>query len=308
MATTLTVSSNYAGKEAGAIIGQSFKEADTIAKNLVTVLPDIDFQVSLRLIQYSNGRQDYACGFTPAGAVVLAEKLLTPKKIKNEFELCKEELRQIWSSATMGFSAHNDSMPTDVASALNAEVLADEAAAVDMNIWQGDATNDGEFDGFIKLFTADASIIKDGNGITAPGAATTASTVIAHLDLVKAAIPVKMRRKNLTWIVSPDVADAYDSALISAGVTNGLGGNANTSQVYGRYTLETVNGLPDNTIIVYEVKNLSFGTGLLADHNELRVKDMDESDLSGQIRYKMVYTAGVQYANSGEIVWLLTTA
>jgi hypothetical protein len=34
---------------------------------------------------------------------------------------------------------------------------------------------------------------------------------------------------------------------------------------------------------------------------------MDESDLSGQIRYKMVYTAGVQYANSAEIVWYLST-
>jgi len=308
MATALTVSSNYAGKEAGAIIGKAFKEADTLSKNLVTVQPDIDFQVSLRLIQYSDGRQDYTCGFTPQGSVVLAEKLLTPKKIKNEFELCKEELRQIWSSATMGFSAHNDSMPADVEEALLAEVLADEAEAVDYSIWQGNAAVAGQFDGFIKLFTADAAIIKDGNGLTGPGAATIPSNVVAHLALVKAAILAKLRRKSLIWAVSPDVADAYDGALISAGVTNGLGGNANTAQVYGRYTLETVNGLPDNTIVVYERKNLVFGTGLLADHNEVRIKDMDESDLSGQVRYKMVYTAGVQYANSEEIVWMLTTS
>ena len=56
-------------------------------------------------------------------------------------------------------------------------------------------------------------------------------------------------------------------------------------------------------MVVYERKNLFFGTGLLADHNEIRMKDMDESDLSGQVRYKMVYTAGVQYANSDEIVY-----
>lgn len=76
---------------------------------------------------------------------------------------------------------------------------------------------------------------------------------------------------------------------------------------YGRYTLEVIGGLDDNTFVVYRKKNMYFGTGLLSDHNELRIKDMDQSDLSGQVRYKMVYTAGVQYVNSNEIVWYLST-
>ena len=46
----------------------------------------------------------------------------------------------------------------------------------------------------------------------------------------------------------------------------------------------------------------------MADHNDIRVKDMDESDLSGMVRYKMVYTAGVQYVNPAEIIWYLSTA
>lgn len=306
MATNITVSSNYTGTAAGSIIGTAFKEADTIARNLVTVLPDIDYQTSLRLISYSDGRQDYSCGFTPQGATTLSEKLLTPKKIKNELEICKEDLRQIWSSATMGFSAHNDSMPNDVETALLAEILSDEAAATDAAIWQGTDVN-GSFEGFITKWGSDASIIKAGSGITSLNAAITSSNVLAEMAKVKAAIPVTLRRKNLVWAVSPDVADAYDTALVAAGTSNGLGGNANTQQVYGRYTIETVNGLPDNTFAVYEAKNLYFGTGLLADHNMVKIKDMDESDLSGQVRYKTVYTAGVQYANSNEIVWYLST-
>ena len=43
MATTVTVTSNYAGKEAGEIVGQAFKEADTIAKGFVTVFPNVNF-------------------------------------------------------------------------------------------------------------------------------------------------------------------------------------------------------------------------------------------------------------------------
>ena len=307
MPTTVTVNSNYTGSVAGEITGKSFKEADTIAKNLVDVLPDIDYQVSLRKIAYSDGRVDYACGFTPQGAVTLSERTLAPKKIKNEQEICKEDLRQIWSSATMGFSAHNDNMPTDVEQALLAEILADTAEATDRDIWQGDASNSGEFDGFLTLFDADGSVIKANNGITPSGNPITKSTVEAEFDKVTSAIPYALRRKNLAFIVSPDVADAYSKYLIENGAANGLGGNANTGLVYGRYAIEVVNGLPDNTIVIYEVNNLKFGTGLLSDHNEVRIKDMDESDLSGQVRYKMVYTAGVQYVNPEEIVWYLST-
>ena len=306
MATTVTVNSNYAGKDAGEYIGKAFKEADTLSKNLITVLPDIDFQLSVKKIAYSNGRQDYACGFTPAGSVTLSEKLLTPKKIKNELELCKEDFRQIWSSATMGFSAHNDNMPTDVQTALLAEILADESLATETSIWQGDSTNAGEFDGFIKLFTADANVIKANNGIVPAGAAITKSNVMAELEKVFNAIPEALLNKQLTMAVSYNVMQAYKLAVGAADFRNE--GNVGDKPLnYLGYDLVPVSGLPANTIVVFEKGNLFFGTGLLADHNEIRIKDMDESDLSGQVRYKMVYTAGVQYANSEDIIWYLST-
>ena len=207
----------------------------------------------------------------------------------------------------MGFSAHNDRMPQDVEQAFLTEMMMSGAEKTDAQIWQGIAATNGQFGGFIELFTAEATVVKANNGIVPTGVAITSANVISEFDKVKQAIPVSLRRKNLAWIVSPDVADAYDSALISAGVTNGLGGNANTSQVYGRYTVETVNGLPDNTIVVYEIKNLFFGTGLLSDHNEVRIKDMDESDLSGTVSYKEVFTAGVQVANPEDVVLYLST-
>ena len=306
MATTVTVSSNYAGQVAGDIVGKAFKEADTLRLGLVNVLPDIDYKVSLRKISYANGRQDYACGFTPAGAITLSEVELSPKKIKNEFEICKEDLRQIWSSATMGFSAHNDNMPADVEQALIAEVLADTAEATDADIWSGVGATDGEFEGFIPKFTADASVIKANNGIVPLAAAITEANVESELKKVLTAIPTALRRKTLNVLVSPDVFQAYNFYLVSKGIAND--GTADDKQVkFGKYTLTEVNGLPDNTIVVYETKNLNFGTGLLSDHNELRIKDMDESDLSGMVRYKMVYTAGVQYVNPEEIIWYLST-
>jgi len=307
MPTTMTVSSNYAGGVAGEIIGAAFKEATTIANNLVTVLPDIDFQMSLRKIAYSDGRVDYACGFTPTGAVTLSEKLLTPKKIMNAQEICKEDLRQIWSSASMGFSAHNDNMPKDVEAALLNEILSDTAEATDLDIWQGVAATTGRIGGFIELFAADGNVVKANNGITTLAGAITKANVQTEIEKVLDAVPVALRRKkDLVFGVSANVALAYEQALISAGISNGLGG-AEMNLAYGSQKITVMDGLPDNTFVVYQVKNLYFGTGLMADHNEIRIKDMDESDLSGNVRLKMVYTGAVQYINSEDIVWYLST-
>jgi hypothetical protein len=300
MATSITVNSNYNGEVAGEIVGKAFKEADTIAKGLVTVLPNIPVKTSIRKIDYGNGRQDFSCGFTPSGSVTLSEVVLEPKKIKNEAEICKEDFRNVWDTATMGFSAHNDNMPKDEEQALLVEILADTAEATDANIWTGDATEDGQFDGFIPLWLADATVID----VTATP--ITASNVVAEMQKVTTAVPIALRRKtDLVFAISPDVAQAYNNALITAGINNGLGGQGQDLYL-GMYKLEIINGLPANTMTIYQKKNLYFGTGLLSDHNEVRIKDMDETDLSGTVRYKMVYTAGVQYVRGNEIV-LYTT-
>lgn len=300
MATTTTVNSTYAGTVAGDIIGKAFKEADTIQRNLVTVLPNIPVKQVIRKIDYGNGRQDYSCGFAPAGSVTIGEVILEPKKIKNEAELCKEDFRNVWDTASMGFSAHNDNMPVDEESALLVEILADTAQATDSDIWVGDATDDGHFDGFIPKFLLDATVID----VTA--VAVTKANVISKIEAVMAAVPVALRRKtDLVFAVSNDVALFYQQALVSAGISNGVGGN-DFQLRYGNYVLEIINGLPDSTIVVYQKKNLYFGTGLLSDHNEVRIKDMDDTDLSGTVRYKMVYTAGVQYVRGAEVV-LYTT-
>ena len=306
MATTVTVNSNYVGKEAGEITRKSFAEADTLRLGLVSTLVDIDFQVHLRQFQYSNGITGYTCGFSPQGSVTLSEKTLTPAKHKNELEICKEDLRQIWSSSTMGFSAHNDSMPNDVEQALLAEILEDQAVWLDNKIWTADSSGSDEFDGFITKFNADGNIIKANNGITPLGASITEANVESELKKVLGAIPKSIRRDNLRVVVSDDVFQAYWFYLVSKGIAND-GDGSSKSVRFGKYELIENNGLPANTILAYDVKNLYFGTGLLQDHNRIDIKDMDESDLTGQVRYKQVFTAGVEYVNSAEIVYYDST-
>ena len=298
MATTVTVTSNYAGKEAGAIIGQAFKEADTIQKGFITTFENINYKLNLRKIELTGGKRAYSCGHVPAGAITLSEKVLEPIKFKDDFEVCKEDFRAQWSEESMGASAHNDNAPKDIMDAILVEKLAQTAEELDFNIWNGNATNTDEFDGFLKLFAADADVID-----VDLSAATTEANVEAQLKLALAAVPISLRRKTLKVGVSPDVAQAYSFYLISKGISNGLGGDANTMLKFGKYDLVEINGLPASTIVIAEPKNLIFGTGLLADHNDVRLVDQDETLLNGKVIGTMVYNAGVQYYNGEEIVW-----
>jgi len=297
MATVTNVSSNYAGKEAGAIIGKTFKEADTLRLGLVTIAPNVGYELNLRRIRYTDGTTAYSCGFAPEGAITLNERVLAPKKLKNDFQVCKEDFRATWSQETMGASASNPNAPADIMEAIQVEMLGQTAEDVDYKIWQGDSANADEWDGFLKLFLADAGVIDVDID------AVTEANVEAQLKLALAAIPIPLRRKELKVAVSPDVFQTYWFWLVSKGILNGLGGDEKVVK-FGKYTLVETNGLPANTIVIAEPKNLIFGTGLESDFNQLTLVDEDEIGLlTGFVRGKMVYSGGVNYYNSEDIVW-----
>lgn len=297
MATTTTVSSNYAGKVAGEIIGKTFKEADTLRLGLVTLAPNVNYKMNMRRIRYTDGTTAYSCGHTPAGAIVLNERVLEPVKLKNDFSVCKEDFRATWSEDSMGASASNVNAPADIMEAIQVEMLGETAEQIDAKIWQGDSTNTDEWDGFLKLFLADADVIDVDID------AVTEANVEAGLKLALGAIPIALRRKTVQVCVSPDVFQAYWFYLVSKGISNT--GVADEKQAkFGKYTLTEVNGLPANTIVIFETKNLVLGTGLEADFNTIALVDEDEIGLlTGQVRGKMVYSGGVNYYNSEDIVW-----
>ncbi len=310
MATNLTITSNYVGKVAGEIIGKAFKEADSIKNGLVTIMPNVGFKANLRKIRYTSGKTAYSCGHTPAGAIVLSEVVVTPVKIKNDISVCKEDFRQEWDEELLGASASNPNSPKNIMEALQVEILSDTAEDTDNVIWNGLAANSDEWSGFIEQWTTDGDVVKAGNGLISQVAAITKSNVDDAFDVATAAIPYALRRKkDIMIVVSPDVEDAYTKYLIENGSANGLGGNANTELIYGRYKIKTNNGFADNTIAIYDPNNLKFCTGLLNDFNQLTLVDEDTIPLlTGLIRGKMVYSGGCGYYSGKDIVWYLTTA
>jgi len=66
--------------------------------------------------------------------------------------------------------------------------------------------------------------------------------------------------------------------------------------------LFVANGLVDNHAVAAQKSNLFFGTGLLSDHNEVKLIDMADLDGSQNVRVVMRFTAGVQYGIGSDIV------
>lgn len=303
MPTNVTVSSNYAGKAAGDIIGASFKEADCLRLNLFTVAENVNYKYNLRRIRYTDGTTAYTCGFVPDGAVVLDEKIIEPLKFKTPIQVCKEDFRQTWSEDLEGASAHNVNMASDIQSAIMTEMLAEHAEKIDNQLWNGDSANAGEFDGLVKQFAADGDVIKP----SGTGNPVSEITILADIKTALAAVPVSLRRKDLVVAVSPDVFQLLGFKIYDSSINNGQ--SAEDKQIrYGRYTITEVNGLADNTICIFERKNIVFTTGLLGDHNEVKMVDEDEVGLlTGFVRGVMVYNAGIGYYNSEDIVYYVST-
>jgi len=219
--------------------------------------------------------------------------------------LCKKDFRSDWEAVQMGYSVY-DNLPANFSDFLISHVAAKVAQKTEQTIWSGVNATAGEFDGFVTLMTADADVV-DVTGTT-----VTAANVIEEMGKVADAIPNALYGKeDLTIYVPQNVARAYVRALGGFGAA-GLGAagtDAKGTQWFGGEPLffdgirvSMVSGLASNKMVAAQSSNLYFGTGLLSDHNEVKLLDMGDLDGSQNVRVIMRYTAGVQYGIGSDIV------
>ena len=301
-----TIVSSYYGVFAGKYVSASLLTGNTIANGLIEVKPNVKFKEVLKRVDLSGAIANATCDFTSAGTVALTEKIIEPKELQVNLELCKTPFQSDWEAVSMGYSAH-DNLPStfsDYFIGLMAEQIAEQT---ETDIWSG-AAGAGTFDGFKTLLNADAGHTGAKKIV---GEAITSSNVIAQLELVEAQIPNSVYDKEDLFIyASQNVFRAYKSSL-GGFQSGGQGASGYMSQgqnqdidvqYFNGVKIVACNGLADNNIIVSQKSNLFFATGLLSDHNEVKVLDMADLDGSKNVRFIMRYTAGVQYAVVDDIV------
>jgi hypothetical protein len=208
----------------------------------------------------------------------------------------------------MGYSSF-DNLPPAFADFILAHVVAKVAEKMENNIWKGVNATAGEFDGFVTLATADAAVIDVASPISG---GITAANVIGELGKLVDAIPAALYGKeDLYLYVSQSVARDYVRALGGFGAS-GLGANGTNAQgtqwfnngslSFDGVKIFVANGLANDYMMAAQKSNLYFGTGLLSDHNEVKLIDLADIDGSENVRVIMRFTAAVQYGVGSEIV------
>ena len=308
MATTTSITSTYAGEFAGKYISAALLSGSTIANGGIEVLPNVKYKQVIQKIATDGIVKNATCDFDATSTVTLTERIITPEEFQVNLQLCKKDFHNTWEAITMGYSAF-DNLPPSFADFLIAHVAAKVAEKTEQNIWKGATATAGEFDGFVTLATADATVLD----VASPAAGgVTAANVIAEMGKLVDLIPAALYGKeDLYLYVSQSVARDYVRALGGFGAS-GLGANGtnamgtqwwnNGSLSFDGIKVFVAEGMTTDYMMAAQKSNLYFGTGLLSDQNEVQLIDMSPIDGSQNVRVVMRFTAVVQYGIGSEIV------
>ena len=309
MATTTSITTTYAGEFAGKYISAALLSGKTLAEGAITVKPNVKFKEVVKKISTDAIVKNATCDFDPTSTVTLTERILQPEEFQVNLELCKKDFRSDWEAVQMGYSTF-DNLPPSFADFLIGHVAAKVAQKTEQNIWAGVNATAGEFDGLTVLMAADSDVNDAANGSQT---SYTSANIISLLGNVVDSIPSAVYGKEDLTIYAPTAAvQAYVRALGGFGAS-GLGAAGTGNQGTQWYNMgnalsfegikvQQTPGMPSDHIVAGEASNIYFGTGLLADHNEVKLLDMGDLDGSQNVRVIMRFTAGVQYGIGSDLV------
>ena len=298
-----TTTSNFAGKAAGFYISAALKQANSL--DYLTMIENIKFKSNIQRMAGSGVVADATCDFTDAGTLALTEKVLEPKNLQINLDLCKSTLLDSWEALQMraGAGAPPPVSFDDYVISYMGEII---AQATEESIWEGTAVA-GKFNGFLGAATGlllpgvDATVIQ-----SSASAAYTAGNIIANLQTLTADMAANvsaiLRKEDLHIYMSPKTYALYVSAVSTLGYVNAYNMNGEYAPVFEGYKIAVCNGMADNQLVAAEKSNMFFGTDLLSDSTRITLLDLADLNGSDNMRLVARYSAGVQTGVGADIV------
>ena len=309
MATTTNITTTYAGESAGKYISAALLSGNTIANGGLTVRPNVKFKEVVKRLELDGIVKNGSCDFADTSTLTLTERIIQPKELQVNLELCKADFRSDWDAIQMGYSAF-DKLPSSFQDYMISYVAAKVAQKNEQTIWSGAAATDGEYGGFTELLAADAAAVA-AQTIAGVAGGVNATNVVVELGKIVDAIPAALYgREDLHIYVAQNIFRAYKRSLggfaaggLGAAGVGSMGNNQDINVLYfDGVKIFMANGLASNVAVSTTKDNLWFATGLLSDQNEVKLLDMGDLDGSQNVRVIMRYTAAVQYGVIEDIV------
>tara|TARA_R110000824_G_scaffold283162_1_gene471530 strand:- start:21 stop:932 length:912 start_codon:yes stop_codon:yes gene_type:complete len=296
------VTSNFTGKAAGFYISAALRQAKSL--DYLTMIENIKFKSNIQRMAGSDVVRNASCDFTDYGTLALTEKVLEPKNLQINLDLCKLELLSSWEALQMraGAGAPPPASFDDYVISYMGEIIAN---ATETSIWTGN-NGQGQFQGFLD---ANGVLLPTGTGAdatvvqSAASGAYDASNIIANLTTAVAAIPVQvMPKEDLHIYMNPTTYSFYIQAVSTLGYVNAYNMNGDYEPVFNGYKIAVCPGMIANQVVIAEKSNLFFGTDLLSDATRINLLDMSTLDGSDNIRLVARYSGGVQSGVGADIV------
>ena len=296
-----TTTSNFAGNAAGFYISAALKASNSL--DYLTMIENIKYKSNIQAMNNTvSAVADATCDFTGAGTLALTEKVLEPKNLQINLDLCKSTLLDSWEALQMraGAGAPPPASFDDYVISYMGDIIAE---ATEDSIWDGTAVA-GKFNGFNGAVTGlllpgvDATVVQDAaTGAYVPG------NIIANLQGAVQAIPAAVLGKDdLHIYMNQTTYQAYISAVSTLGYVNAYNMNGDYVPMFEGYKIAVCNGMTTNEVVIAQKSNMFFGTDLLSDATRITLMDMAALDGSDNMRLVARYSAGVQTGTGADIV------
>ncbi len=301
----LQIDSNFVGDFAGNYISAALKSAATL--DYLTVLENVKYKRNISTLAATGGTaliQNASCAFEDLGELSLTEKIITPKNLAINIDLCKNELLEDWQSLQMQAGAHNSNMSSDFAAYVMSYLADTIANGTETSCWTGAAANAGEFEGFLTATTGAFAV----DTVTTGSVSGTldATNIVANLGECVATIPANVYHKaadDLYIYMNPKNYRFYISAMATEGYQNLYSMNTDFVPTFEGIKIAVCPAMNDNELVAAQKSNMFFATDLLSDQTQISMLD-GAAWGSDNIRVVVKYSGGVQTGIASDITWI----
>lgn len=300
MATTLNLTTTYAGHELREVLTPMYQAMTDIEQKNITLHNDVNYKKALRRSTVSSDIiADETTKFTPVGTIDNDEVILEPVVKEVNLELPKNDFRSEWSSRRMGAGQMNKKVQKEITDAIVKNILGTVGEALDTVMWVGGTLGTDTINGFKDILVASTGTGARGAAFKPTYTAFTSANVLDKLAVIWAAYPSKLKKYATTRIfMSPTVWEWYSDAIGNqANNRDIVGANPMT---YKGYKIVVKDAFEADDVIIGNNNNFHYGTDIYSDKNKVVLKDMTDVTLDDELRFKQKFSIDVKIGFTGE--------
>ena len=302
----ITRSTSFVGTPIPQLLTDLVLGCESIEKGILHVFPDKRDKVYLNRFYTANHQLGarVPTPVTPADAMTKDEKVITPGNLMFYDEFDPRDFEGDWEFLWSQSSSVSAEAAAALWQAINKTVASSVNSDLEEAIWQGDTGSGNawlaEFDGYLKLIDADASVIDVSNA-----GVITSSNVISILEAVVAACPAAVQEMSSPAILMSHQDKYLYREAARALDFKGTNIDGRIDDMFGGFPIVSTHGIPKNRVLMSNIgsgdqSNFKASMWMDSDRNNVKIERLqNNSDL---FFVKVAFDFGVNTVYGKEIV------